>query len=147
MEFFNKLEEVIIKLEIETKTKWGEMSPSQMLEHLIQSCKMIHQNNTKILIKKERIPKVIAFLYSDKEIQKGIKVDESIGYSFSSEKDLELEKVKTQLIMETKEMVSFLNTNPNFKAIHPYFGKLNAEQWILFQNKHFTHHLKQFGLL
>ena len=44
----------------------------------------------------------------------------------------------------------FLNTinSPQFtKKTHPIFGKLNREEWLIFQYKHFTHHFTQFGLL
>lgn len=147
MKFFEKIENIISALDSTTKPEWGEMSPTQLLEHLIQSCNMIHQNNTKILIQEKYIEKAIAFLYTDKALQKGIKVDETIGYSFSIDESKDLESLKTQLIAAVEKMVSFLETNSNFKAIHPYFGELNSEQWLLFQKKHFTHHLSQFGLL
>ena len=147
MKFFEKIENIISALDSNTKPEWGEMSPTHLLEHLIQSCNMIHQNNTKILIQEKYIEKAIAFLYTDKALQKGIKVDETIGYSFSIDESKDLESLKTQLIAAVEKMVSFLETNSNFKAIHPYFGELNSEQWLLFQKKHFTHHLSQFGLL
>jgi len=44
-------------------------------------------------------------------------------------------------------MLNFLTKNTDFRAVHPFFGELTAEQWLLFQKKHFTHHLSQFGLL
>ncbi len=146
--FFNStLTNALEKLSVDSREEWGTMTVIQMIEHLIQSCNMIHQNNTKILIQEEYIPKAIAFLYSEKEIQKGIKVDETIGYSFSEDDKKDLEELKSKLLNEVKKMISFLETNTSFKAIHPYFGELNSEQWFLFQKKHFTHHLRQFGLL
>jgi len=32
-------------------------------------------------------------------------------------------------------------------TLHPVFGELNFEEWILLHYKHVTHHLKQFGLI
>jgi len=32
-------------------------------------------------------------------------------------------------------------------ALHPYYGNLNYEQWLLLHSKHFTHHFSQFGLM
>jgi len=31
--------------------------------------------------------------------------------------------------------------------IPPRLGKLNYKEWIIFHNKHFTHHFKQFELI
>ena len=35
-------------------------------------------------------------------------------------------------------------TNTN---LHPYYGKLNEENWRKLHSKHFTHHFQQFGLI
>ena len=32
-------------------------------------------------------------------------------------------------------------------SLHPVFGELNFEEWVLLHYKHVTHHLRQFGLL
>jgi len=31
--------------------------------------------------------------------------------------------------------------------MHPVFGSLDTNGWLIFQTKHMTHHLTQFGLL
>ena len=38
--------------------------------------------------------------------------------------------------------------DPSFTTmLHPFFGDLDKEEWLLFQYKHFYHHLSQFGLM
>ena len=135
------------KLKENSKAEWGEMVPKQMLIHLIQSSKMIHLRNTKLIVKEKNIDKAIAFLYSDKPISRGIEIPKDIGYNFEEGISENMEELKTELINSTNIMLTFLTENIGFKAIHPFFGELNSEQWLLFHRKHFTHHLSQFYLL
>ncbi|MGY8988428.1 MAG: DUF1569 domain-containing protein [Flavobacteriales bacterium] len=137
--FTNTLVNVLRNLKTDSKSEWGTMTPKQMLIHLIQSSKMMHFGNTIILIKEKHIKQAISFLYSDKEIIKGLVVLKDINQ--------DIEELKKELMNSTNTMIVSLNKNINFKAIHPFFGELNSEQWLLFQRKHFTHHLNQFRLL
>ena len=123
------------------------MTAKQMLIHLKQSSKMMNLENTKLLIKEKYIEKAIAFLYTDKAISRGIEIPKDIGYNFDDGITEEIEQLKTELIDSTNNMLNFLTKNTDFRAVHPFFGELTAEQWLLFQKKHFTHHLSQFGLL
>ena len=146
--FFNTtLANALIKLEIDSTAVWGKMTIKKMLFHLIQSSKMMHFENSNILIKEEYIEKAIAFLYSDKEIKRGLVVPKEIGYSFNDHIATNIDELKEELIESTNTMLAFLIKNKNFKAIHPFFGELTAVQWSIFQRKHYTHHLSQFGLL
>jgi len=146
--FFNtSLTTGLGKLKTDRKAKWGTMTAKQMLMHLIQSSKMMHFGNNTLLIKEKYIEKAIAFLYSDKEIKKGLVVPNDIGFNFDENINEDIEKLKGELRKSTNNMLAFLNENTDFKAIHPFFGELNTKQWILFQRKHYMHHLSQFGLL
>lgn len=146
--FFNtSLTTGLGKLKTDSKAEWGTMTAKQMLMHLIQSSKMMHFGNNTLLIKEKYIEKAIAFLYSDKEIKKGLVVPNDIGFNFDENINEDIEKLKGELRKSTNNMLAFLNENTDFKAIHPFFGELNTKQWILFQRKHYMHHLSQFGLL
>jgi len=146
--FFNTtLTTALGNLKEESKAEWGTMTAKQMLIHLIQSSKMMHFGNNTLLIKEEYIEKAITFLYTDKEIKKGLVVPKDIGFNFTDNINEDIEELKEQLIHSSDNMLTFLIENTDFKAIHPYFGELDTKQWILFQRKHYTHHLNQFGLL
>jgi oxepin-CoA hydrolase/3-oxo-5,6-dehydrosuberyl-CoA semialdehyde dehydrogenase len=146
--FFNtSLTTGLGKLKTDSKAEWGKMTPKQMLIHLIQSSKMMHFGNNNLLIKEESIEKAITFLYSEKEIKRGLVVPKEIGYSFDDDIATNIDKLKEELIESTNTMLAFLTKNKDFKAIHPFFGELTAVQWSIFQRKHYTHHLSQFGLL
>ena len=145
--FTSTLVESLEDLKTDSKAEWGTMTAKQMLIHLTQSSKMMHLENTKLLIKEKYIEKAIAFLYTDKAISKGIDIPKDIGYNFDNAITEDIEQLKTELFNSTTTMLNFLIKNTDFRAVHPFFGDLTAEQWLLFQKKHFTHHLSQFGLL
>ena len=145
--FTNTVLSALDKLKSDSKASWGTMNAEQMLIHLIQSSKMMHSGNTKLLIKEKYIEKALAFLYTDKPISRGIEIPKNIGYNLDDAITEDIEATKEDLINSINNMLSFLSKNTDFKAIHPFFGELNTQQWLLFQKKHFTHHLSQFGLI
>ena len=144
--FTSTLVTALENLKADSKAKWGTMTAKQMLLHLIQSSKMMHFGNNTLLIKEEYVEKAIAFLYTDKAIKKGLVVPNDIGFNFTNNNQ-DIEELKAELINSSNNMINFLTKNTDFRAVHPFFGELTAEQWLLFQKKHFTHHLSQFGLL
>ncbi len=145
--FTTTLSNALKDLNEANKPQWGSMTAKQMLIHLTQGSKMMHLEGIKLVVKEKHIEKAIAFLYSEKPINKGIEIPKDIGYDFNDGITKDIEVLKTELINATNIMYAFFINNPDFKAIHPYFGNLSAEQWLLFQKKHFTHHLSQFRLL
>ena len=144
--FDTSLNNALRNLKEDSKAKWGTMTAKQMLIHLIQSSNMMHFGNNTLLIKEEYVEKAIAFLYSDKAIKKGLVVPNDIGFNFTNNNE-DIEELKAELINSSNNMLAFLIENTEFQAIHPYFGELNTKQWILFQKKHYSHHLSQFDLL
>ena len=145
--FDTSLTNTLRNLKEDSKAKWGTMTAEKMLIHLIQSSKMMHFGNNTLLIKEEYVEKAIAFLYTDKSIKKGLVVPNDIGFNFTDNINQDIEVLKEQLIESTNTMLAFLIKNKDFKAIHPFFGELTAAQWSIFQRKHYTHHLSQFGLI
>ena len=145
--FTSTLVTALENLKADSKAEWGTMTAKQMLLHLTQSSKMMHLGITKLLIKEKYTEKAIAFLYTDKPISRGIEIPKDIGYNFDDGITENIEQLKDELIESANTMLSYLTENTDFKAIHPFFGELTAEQWLLFQKKHFTHHLSQFDLL
>ena len=145
--FDTTLTTALANLKEDSKAEWGTMTAKEMLIHLIQSSKMMHFGNKTLLIKEEYVEKAIDFLYTDKEIKKGLVVPNDIGFNFTKNVNENIKELKDELITSSDNMLAFLIENTDFKAIHPYFGELDTKQWILFQRKHYSHHLNQFGLL
>ena len=58
-----------------------------------------------------------------------------------------IEEAKEKLKSEIKDYIKYFKDNPDAKPTNVTFGELNKEEWDIFHQKHFTHHLKQFGLI
>jgi hypothetical protein len=54
-----------------------------------------------------------------------------------------IEELKT----ETNEFFNFFKENKLKTTLHPAFGELNFDEWVLLHYKHLHHHAKQFGLI
>jgi oxepin-CoA hydrolase/3-oxo-5,6-dehydrosuberyl-CoA semialdehyde dehydrogenase len=52
-----------------------------------------------------------------------------------------------KLKSEIDDYEIFFENYPGAKPVNVTFGELNKEEWDVFHQKHFTHHLSQFGLL
>jgi hypothetical protein len=85
------------------------MTAKQMLIHLTQSSKMMHLENTKLLIKEKYIEKAIAFLYTDKVISKAIDIPKDIGYNFDNAITEDGETETNTCTVTSTDMVVILN--------------------------------------
>ena len=147
--FFNdnerkKLLERFDKLKADTKAQWGKMNVAQMLHHENDSLRNIlgeitikHQNQLlgswffkSLAYKGDMFGKGSPTL-------KEIKIDITKQYNFEEEKKKAIAYFK-QLADEGETAIK--------NKVHPFFGKLNTEQWGKHISKHLNHHLTQFGL-
>lgn len=143
------LNALLDKLTENTQPKWGQMKAQNMVEHL--AAILQYTNGKKQLLQRtteeEGLKAKQAFIYTDAEMSMGLKTpllpaDGPIPFEFSS-----LDEAKRNLNKELDDFESYHASNPDAMFIQPRLGKLNYREWIIFHNKHFTHHFKQFGLL
>lgn len=52
-----------------------------------------------------------------------------------------------QLEEELEEFDRFFRKNPGATPVNPSLGELTYGEWVRFHEKHFVHHLGQFGLI
>ena len=132
-----------------TQPKWGQMKPQNMIEHLAavlqytNGKKQIAQRTTE----EEGLKAKQFLIYTDAELPMGLKtpllpVEGPIPFEFSS-----LDEAKKALNKELDDFETYHANNPDALFVQPRLGKLNYKEWIIFHNKHFTHHFKQFGLI
>ena len=60
---------------------------------------MMYFGNNTLLIKEEYVEKAIAFLYTEKEIKKGLVVPNDIGFNFNEKMNEDIEELKRELIV------------------------------------------------
>lgn len=122
---------------------WGKMKVSQMLAHLQPALKIALGEHT---LKKG----LMSFLFG--KMAKRQMVNEApfkknlpTAPSFVVKDERNFEEEKSRLIdlvvrfsIESKQALE--------TRIHPFFGKLTAEEWNILHWKHLDHHLRQFGV-
>ncbi len=150
MEFIEANIETILpildKLTADTKPLWGSMSAQRMVEHLTDTVKIATgENPQKLEIDEEKIPRMLAFLDSDKPMAQNIEVPfAKLGTELRHE---ELELAIDELVDTLLHFEELYEDNPSLAEVHPFYGPLNYEQWTRLNAKHLTHHFTQFGLI
>lgn len=132
-----------------TEAQWGKMNLQQMIEHVTDFFKV--SSNTihfTLVSPEENLPRLKSFLLSDKEFRENTKAPEQIvpnePLPIKNESvDLAIQELKAAI----ENFIAYFETNKNATTIHPVFGALNFEEWILLHYKHVLHHSKQFLLI
>ncbi len=138
--------EILENLDEKKSASWGKMTPQRMIEHLCDctymSCGI---GNHELLIPEEKIKGMQAFLISDKEMPQNIQVPFAKENTPLRNTDIEL--ALDEFTMAWVDFEEMYSEDSKKTALHPYYGNLNYEQWLLLHSKHFTHHFTQFGLV
>jgi len=127
--------------------KWGKMNAQQMVEHVSGFFKIsTNQLHFPLVSPAEQLPKLKAFLLSDKEFRENTKApvlpEEPIPVTYTSFQDA-LSELEAQINL----FVAKFSSGEIVISQHPVFGDLNFEEWVLLHYKHVIHHAKQFGLV
>ena len=138
--------EILENLDENKSASWGKMNPQRMIEHLsdciYMSCGI---GNHELLIPEEKIKGMQAFLNSNKEMPQNIQVPFAKENTPLRNTDIEL--ALDEFTMAWVDFEEMYSEDSKKTALHPYYGNLNYEQWLLLHSKHFTHHFTQFGLM
>ncbi len=143
----NGFSEFVKKLAANTTGNWGKMNAQQMAEHVtaffkLSSGKLVMP----VLTPEEQLPKLKAFLVSDKEFRENTKAPkEVIGDDPLPLRNETMEAAIYKLEKSIKEFFQYFFNDATKTSSHPVFGVLNFEEWILLHYKHVLHHAKQFG--
>ena len=134
------------ELKSDQKPLWGKMTPQHMVEHLILAVRM---SNGKLSLKcfnpPEKIPALKRFLLSSKPLPKLFE-NPALGKGLPDLEYGSLEDAKQILKLEIEEYHTYFKNNLDAKPVNVTFGELNNSEWDVFHQKHFKHHLAQFGL-
>ena len=141
--------ELLEKLTETSTATWGKMNAQQAIEHLadifdVSSGKLMFD----LVTPEEHLPKYRDFLYSEKEFRENTKAPESlIGSEPVAPKQTSVAASLKHLRRSLDDFFHYFELNPTAKTMHPVFGLLSFEEWILLHYKHVRHHLRQFALL
>lgn len=137
------------KLQAGTPAVWGKMNAQQVVEHIadffnVSTEKIIFDLVTPV----EQLPKYREFLYSEKQFRENTRAPETVlGDQPMPNRQNSFEASLAYLEKSVEEFFEYFSLNKDKKTMHPVFGLLSFEEWVLLHYKHVRHHLRQFGLL
>ena len=134
------------RLNQETQPKWGKMSAQRMIEHLSDSVRIsTGKSSFPLEISEDRIDRMQDFLRSDKPMMKNVEVPFATENTPLRHEEMAL--AIDELVLELIDFEDYYGEDEKKTALHPYYGHLNYDLWILLHKKHFSHHFAQFGLI
>ena len=139
--------ERILQLHAESKRQWGSMTLGQTLEHCTLAVDMAMG---RIHGKRARFPaSIIGPLIKPLVFRD----DKPMRRNSPSSPELFLAKPGgCELQSECARLIAAINSFATQGAAccspypHPFFGKLNPQQWAILMYKHLDHHLRQWGV-
>ena len=137
------------QLHADALPKWGKMNAQQMVEHLIDFVDLsVEKIQFPLSVPEVDLPKYKAFLMSDKQFRENTKAPANVlGENPMPIKYDSLDSAINQLRESVANFFAFFKENPGKKTLHPAFGWLNFEEWLVLHFKHISHHLRQFELI
>lgn len=128
---------------------WGKMNGQQMVEHMAAFF-LVSTEKIKfdLVTPAEHLPKYREFLFSDKEFRENTKAPGNvIGEEALPLRYANMDEALKKLSESIAYFEYFFKDDADKKTLHPVFGELNYEEWVLLHYKHVMHHLRQFGLM
>ena len=139
-----ELHSLLLSLSSTAVPLWGKMKPQQMVEHLAEE--MNYCNGKKTATCDRPAAKAAEskqhWIYTDAVIPKNlvfVTLPENSIYA-------DLATAINQLMKELADFDAYFKT-PGITAVHGAYGPMDHQEWIIWLNKHFSHHFKQFGLI
>ena len=139
-----ELRELLLSLTPQTKPVWGKMTPQQMVEHLVDQVEWTNGKKIPFCERPadEAYQSKMEMVYSDIEI--------GLNVVFKSPPEHyqypDIPTAVNQLMHELEAFDRYFE-QPGTIAIHGGFGPMDHHEWLIWHGKHFTHHMKQFGLI
>ncbi len=144
-----KIQECLAKLTVDTKPKWGIMTPQHMIEHLEYTYKIASGEiqDFEVSTPEKILEKVHASLYNYDKFPRNTNFPllEKDTLDTLRYPDLVTAKQKFKEVRETYK--TFFKENSEAILKNMVFGDMNRYEWYLLERKHLNHHFEQFGLI
>ncbi|WP_172198700.1 DUF1569 domain-containing protein [Saccharibacillus qingshengii] len=133
----------IERLSPDARPLWGKMNPAQMLAHCSAFQDIATGEST---VPRSGLGRVIGrfakpVFYNDKPLPLNMSTIPAILMDGERKFNPEKERLLRQI-----ERLGEKGPQSCEKQMHPFFGRLSAEEWGKGLYKHLDHHLKQFGV-
>lgn len=126
---------------------WGKMSLQQMVEHFTDAVRLASGKvqATKIVTPEEQLPKMKAFIMSDKPFRENT-VNPLLPEAPAPVRNKTIDGAFDELEKELHFFFSVFEDNHQQVTRNPIFGDLDYEHNVTLLYKHARHHLRQFGV-
>ncbi|HEY0065903.1 MAG TPA: DUF1569 domain-containing protein [Flavisolibacter sp.] len=138
-------EEIISRLQSlqpDARPRWGKMNAAQMMAHC-------HAPFETYFSEKKMKQALIGMLFG-RMARKKLFSNKPLPRNLPTSKEFIIPDQK-DFASERERLVEMINrfstegyTVP--AQVHPFFGKMSAQEWALLAYKHMDHHLQQFGV-
>lgn len=127
----------------ESQAQWGKMNSYQMMTHCLKNMKLLqNEQSYKRLF--------IGRLFGKMALNSTLKNEKPMSKNSPTHPDLVIKeegdasKIKDTFIAKISSYTTVKETDYT-GFVHPFFGKMTAEQVGQWEYKHIDHHLRQFG--
>ena len=130
----------------DTNPVWGKMSLQQMIEHFTDAVRTASGKlmTKKVFTKEEDLPKMRAFLVSDKPFRENTP-NPLMPEVPAPVRNASIATAMLELQAELDYFFDVFKANPKLHTTNPFFGELDYDMNLQLLHKHAVHHLKQFG--
>lgn len=143
---FVEIEKLLSRLTVDQKPLWGKMTPQHMVEHLYKTIQAsINEINLNVFTEERKIPVLKKLFLGERPLPKEL-MNPAIGPDLLQLEFEDLNKAINEVRNVMQRYEQFFISNPSIKTAHPIFGYLTKEEWDVFHQKHFKHHLAPFGI-
>tara|TARA_R110000868_G_scaffold196650_1_gene442660 strand:+ start:37504 stop:40002 length:2499 start_codon:yes stop_codon:yes gene_type:complete len=143
------IQNCLSKLSINTKTKWGAMSPQEMIEHIEYTYRIASGEiqDFDIATPEKILEKVHATLYNYEKMPREYDFPLALKARIKDLKHTDLVVAKEKMLEVREQYLQYFKDHPEAKLKNVVFGELNRYEWYLLERKHLNHHFEQFGLI
>jgi hypothetical protein len=133
----------INKLTPETQRKWGKMDVAQMMAHCYEGLLMVtgEKKMPRVFIGRLIGALMKPLVLSEKPFRRNSPTAPGLIIADAREFEKEKELLTAKIKSITSSGKTITTTHP-----HPFFGKMNPDEWGISVYKHLDHHLTQFGV-
>ncbi|MET3981334.1 hypothetical protein ABIB62_003856 [Mucilaginibacter sp. UYP25] len=138
------LHQMLKKLDADAKPIWGNMTPQQMVEHMIDQVRYTNGKLTFVFDVPEDEAKQAKkkWIYTDAQIPRNL----ILGALPALNEYPNLQAAVAQLLQELKDFDKYFEP-AGILVNHGGYGAMDYDEWLIWHGKHMAHHLTQFALL
>lgn len=144
----DSIREILTQLTPDKTALWGKFSPQGAVEHLIFAIEVSTDKNPQQLYNTEEQAAIAKarVIYTDTPLAMNVK-NPLLGDEPPALIYADMETAQKHLLEAIDYFFDYYKAHPEAIHIQPRMGALNFNEWYVLHNKHFIHHLKQFGLM